>query len=85
MSAAVADYTIEAPLHTKIKKEQEQITLTLIKTKNILRALGDEKKENQFLVGFALETNDEKANALKKMKSKNADMIVLNSLMSMKS
>ena len=80
MSAAVADYTIEAPLHTKIKKEQEQITLTLIKTKDILKALGDIKKENQFLVGFALETNDEKANALKKMHAKNADMIVLNSL-----
>ena len=80
MSAAVADYTIVNPAANKIKKENENLVLELEKTKDILKALGTEKKNGQFLVGFALETNNEKENALKKLASKNADMIVLNSL-----
>ncbi len=80
MSAAVADYT---PVHIaseKIKKKEDAFSLNLIKTKDILKALGGHKKENQVLVGFALETNNEKENALQKLKNKNADLIVLNSL-----
>lgn len=79
MSAAVADYTIANPSSQKIKKSSNTITLELEKTKDILKALG-EKKKNQLLIGFALETENEKKNALIKLKSKNADMIVLNSL-----
>lgn len=80
MSAAVADYTIVNPAANKIKKENENLVLELEKTKDILKSLGTEKKNGQFLVGFALETNNEKENALKKLASKNADMIILNSL-----
>ncbi|MFY8021387.1 MAG: bifunctional phosphopantothenoylcysteine decarboxylase/phosphopantothenate--cysteine ligase CoaBC [Bacteroidia bacterium] len=79
MSAAVADYT---PLHvsdTKIKKQEDQFSIELTKTKDILKFLGD-TKVNQLLVGFALETNNEEENALKKLKNKNLDFIVLNSL-----
>ena len=54
--------------------------LRLTKTKDILKELGLRKKQHQVLVGFALETNNEKANALQKLQSKNADLIVLNSL-----
>lgn len=80
MSAAVADYT---PVHQalqKIKKKDESFTLELKKTKDILKSLGERKKKGQILVGFALETNNEETNALDKLKKKNADMIVLNSL-----
>jgi len=80
LSAAVADYT---PVHTateKIKKKDESLVVELSKTKDILKSLGEQKKKHQVLVGFALETNNEKENALKKLEQKNADMIVLNSL-----
>ena len=80
MAAAVADYTIDQVAEQKIKKTGEQINLTLTKTKDILKSIGEIKKEHQLLVGFALETENEKANALAKLKSKNADFIVLNSL-----
>ncbi len=80
MSAAVADYTIEDPAMEKIKKNGDSMLLALKKTKDILKTLGEIKKENQLLIGFALETNNEKEHALKKLHSKNADMIVLNSL-----
>ncbi len=80
MSAAVADYSPEAPALEKIKKSSGQLVLNLSKTKDILRSLGERKQPGQLLVGFALETNNEKEYALGKMKSKNADMIVLNSL-----
>jgi phosphopantothenoylcysteine decarboxylase/phosphopantothenate--cysteine ligase len=80
MSAAVADYKpIEASTE-KIKKTNEDLTIQLSKTKDILKSLGEQKKNGQLLVGFALETNNERAYALNKMKTKNADMIVLNSL-----
>ena len=80
MSAAVADYSVAEPADQKIKKDSDQLDIKLRKTKDILKTLGEQKKSNQFLVGFALETNDEKAFAMKKLQSKNADMIVLNSL-----
>jgi phosphopantothenoylcysteine decarboxylase/phosphopantothenate--cysteine ligase len=80
LSAAVADYTIESPSEKKIKKSEDEIILKLSKTKDILKTLGELKRPNQLLVGFALETDQEKENALLKLKSKNADFIVLNSL-----
>ncbi|NTS41970.1 bifunctional phosphopantothenoylcysteine decarboxylase/phosphopantothenate--cysteine ligase CoaBC [Flavisolibacter sp. BT320] len=80
MAAAVADYTPAEVAEQKIKKVGEELTLTLRKTKDILAALGQNKQNDQVLVGFALETNNEKEGALKKLAEKNADMIVLNSL-----
>jgi phosphopantothenoylcysteine decarboxylase/phosphopantothenate--cysteine ligase len=80
MAAAVADYTPEIIADNKIKKEENNLTINLKKTNDILKNAGEIKKENQVLVGFALETNNEKENALKKLIEKNADMVVLNSL-----
>lgn len=80
MSAAVADYTPVKTAKEKIKKTENDFAVELTKTQDILKYLGTHKKEHQFLVGFALETNNERENALKKLQSKNADMIVLNSL-----
>ena len=80
MSAAVADYTAAKTEPQKIKKKEDVLVLELRKTKDILAKLGQLKKEHQCLVGFALETNNEKENALQKLASKNADLIVLNSL-----
>jgi phosphopantothenoylcysteine decarboxylase/phosphopantothenate--cysteine ligase len=80
MNAAVADYTPVIISEEKIKKQQATFSVELKKTKDILKHLGEIKKPGQFLVGFALETNNEKEYALKKLESKNADMIVLNSL-----
>lgn len=80
MAAAVADYTPVEVAQQKIKKEGSEITLALKRTKDILAELGKQKKEGQVLVGFALETNNEREGALKKLAEKNADMIVLNSL-----
>jgi phosphopantothenoylcysteine decarboxylase / phosphopantothenate---cysteine ligase len=80
MSAAVADYTPVVQSHEKIKKTGESLTLELVKTKDILKSLGDQKKSGQILVGFALETTNEKEYALRKLENKNADLIVLNSL-----
>ena len=80
MSAAVADYTIEFVSEQKIKKSEDELKLTLTKTKDILKSLGSIKKDHQLLVGFALETENEKANAVSKLHQKNADFIVMNSL-----
>jgi len=80
MSAAVADYKPIEVAAEKIKKTTEDLTIQLSKTKDILKSLGEQKKNGQLLVGFALETNNEREYALKKMQTKNADMIVLNSL-----
>lgn len=80
MSAAVADYTPVNISVEKIKKTGEGLSVELTRTTDILKALGSLKKNGQILVGFALETHNEEANALKKLQSKNADMIVLNSL-----
>jgi phosphopantothenoylcysteine decarboxylase/phosphopantothenate--cysteine ligase len=80
MSAAVADYTPTVTAKEKIKKSTDTFSLELSKTKDILKTLGEKKYNGQLLVGFALETNNEKENAAAKLKSKNADLIVLNSL-----
>jgi phosphopantothenoylcysteine decarboxylase / phosphopantothenate---cysteine ligase len=80
MSAAVSDYTPVSFSKEKIKKNSETFTLELSKTKDILQTLGEKKKAGQILVGFALENKDEVQYAKNKLKSKNADMIVLNSL-----
>lgn len=80
MSAAVADYTPREIAPEKIKKSDDTFTVELTKTKDILKSLGLEKRKGQVLVGFALETTNEKEYALGKLSSKNADMIVLNSL-----
>ena len=80
MSAAVADYTPAKPAKEKIKKGGEYLSVELTKTKDILKYLGTIKTERQVLVGFALETNNEEEYAQRKLKEKNADMIVLNSL-----
>ena len=80
MCAAVADYRPKDAVPEKIKKGANEIEISLVKTIDILAALGKDKKKEQILVGFALETFDEKANAIKKLESKNLDLIVLNSL-----
>ena len=80
MSAAVADYTPVNKAAQKIKKEEGNLTLELTKTKDILKSLGAIKTKNQVLVGFALETTNEREYARKKLAEKNADLIVLNSL-----
>lgn len=80
MSAAVADYTPETVAPEKIKKSDSSLTLPLKKTVDILATLGKQKADNQYLVGFALETENELENAKTKLKNKNADFIVLNSL-----
>lgn len=78
MAAAVADFTPENTKNQKIKKGKSDLSLPLKPTKDILKALG-ENKNNQFLIGFALETENHENNALSKLKNKNADMLVLNS------
>ena len=80
LAAAVADYQPETMANEKIKKDGNTIELKLKRTTDILLSLGKIKQPGQTLVGFALETNNELANAQKKLASKNADMIVLNSL-----
>lgn len=80
MSAAVADYTPDSVSDHKIKKQNESLTLGLTKTKDILLTLGQKKRNGQLLVGFALETHNEKESALGKLNKKNADIVVLNSL-----
>lgn len=80
MSAAVADYTPVETAPEKIKKTSGTLVIELAKTKDILKALGQLKRNGQLLAGFALETANERQYALDKLASKNADLIVLNSL-----
>lgn len=80
LSAAVADYTTVEAAAEKIKKTDSELVIKLKKTPDILLNLGKLKKDHQVLVGFALETQNEEANALKKLSEKNADIIVLNSM-----
>ncbi len=79
-AAAVADFKPHKIESQKIKKDQLMQSITLAPTKDILAEMGSRKRENQYLLGFALETQDEHENALKKLRSKNLDAIVLNSL-----
>jgi phosphopantothenoylcysteine decarboxylase/phosphopantothenate--cysteine ligase len=78
-SAAVADYAPKEVAKEKIKKSDDHLTIELVKNPDILKTMG-EKKTRQFLVGFALETQNEEENAKAKLEKKNLDMIVLNSL-----
>lgn len=80
LSAAVADFTPEHMADVKIKREKDDLTFTLKPTHDIAATLGTMKQENQKLVGFALETNQEHENAERKLTKKNLDFIVLNSL-----
>ena len=80
MAAAVADYRTKSSAEQKIKKTDPQMDLPLVKTVDILSHLGTMKSEKQILCGFALETENEIANATKKLHNKNLDIIVLNSL-----
>ncbi len=82
LSAAVADFRPEIVADQKIKKnpDTDSITLKLVKTDDILKTVGSQKKENQVVVGFALETENGIANAKKKLHTKNIDLIVLNEM-----
>ena len=80
MSAAVADYTPVEVSAQKIKKQGDHLVIALKKTTDILKTLGESKRDNQFLVGFALETEHEEQYAIEKLHKKNLDFIVLNSL-----
>jgi len=80
MAAAVADYKVKNTSSTKIKRTSQNLSIDLVPNKDIAAELGKMKTKDQILCGFALETNDEHANAIKKLKKKNLDFIVLNSL-----
>ncbi|MGC9150684.1 MAG: bifunctional phosphopantothenoylcysteine decarboxylase/phosphopantothenate--cysteine ligase CoaBC [Microbacter sp.] len=80
LAAAVADFTPEMKADQKLKRENNQLLLRLKPTKDIAATLGEQKKEDQILVGFALETEHELENAQAKLRRKKLDIIVLNSL-----
>jgi phosphopantothenoylcysteine decarboxylase/phosphopantothenate--cysteine ligase len=80
LAAAVADFSPETYSDEKIKRKNENLCISLIPTKDIAADLGKLKKKNQVLIGFSLETNNEMENAIIKLKKKNLDFIVLNTL-----
>ena len=80
LTAAVADYRPAEVSEQKIKKSGDEMEIRLVKNPDIAAALGASKKASQYLLGFALETNNEKENALSKLQKKNLNAIVLNSL-----
>lgn len=80
MNAAVADYRPKLVAPEKIKKSPSEFVIELVKTKDILSSLGEMKRDDQVLIGFALETNNEEEHAIAKLRKKNLDFIVLNSL-----
>jgi phosphopantothenoylcysteine decarboxylase/phosphopantothenate--cysteine ligase len=80
LCAAVADFTPTHQASQKLKREKDNLVLELKPTQDIASEIGKIKKPEQFLVGFALETQDEERNAIAKMERKNFDFIVLNSL-----
>ena len=80
LAAAVSDYRPREVADKKIKKKTDELQLDLVKNPDIAASLGAEKKEGQLLIGFALETDNEESNAMGKLKRKNFDFIVLNSL-----
>jgi phosphopantothenoylcysteine decarboxylase/phosphopantothenate--cysteine ligase len=80
LCAAVADFRPSEQYSEKVKRGEDLFAISLVPNKDIAASLGKMKKANQLMIGFALETNDEEANALKKMAKKNLDFIVLNSL-----
>lgn len=80
LAAAVADFRPALVADRKIKRGKDDMVITLCPTHDIAASLGASKKSDQTLVAFALETNDEEANAMRKLEKKNADFVVLNSL-----
>lgn len=80
LAAAVADYRAAEAATQKIKRKGENLTIELVQNPDIAATLGKQKHNRQLLIGFALETNDEEANARDKLEKKNFDLIVLNSL-----
>jgi phosphopantothenoylcysteine decarboxylase/phosphopantothenate--cysteine ligase len=80
MAAAVADYRPATVATEKIKKTAGDLQISLVKNPDILRYCGEHKQPHQLVVGFALETENEESNARAKLTSKNADLMVLNSL-----
>ncbi len=80
LSAAVADYAPKTVANKKIKKSEDTLTIELTRNPDIAKTLGAKKRKDQLLIGFALETDNEEANAKKKLEAKNFDLIVLNSL-----
>ena len=80
LAAAVADFKPQKVASQKIKRGESDVTIKLCPTQDIAEALGKQKRNDQTIVAFALETNDEELNAKKKLEKKNADFIVLNSL-----
>ncbi len=80
MAAAVADYTPLDPAPSKLKKQDDELTIRLRRTPDILAELGAHKRPEQMLVGFAMETDDGLANARRKLEAKNLDWIVLNNV-----
>ena len=80
LCAAVADFTPLETTEQKIKREKDNLALNLVPTCDIASELGKHKTEKQIFIGFALETNNEEVNAINKLKKKNLDLIVLNSL-----
>lgn len=80
LAAAVADFKPQTEASQKIKRGESDMTIKLCPTQDIAEALGKQKRNDQTIVAFALETNDEELNAKKKLEKKNADFIVLNSL-----
>ena len=80
MAAAVADYTPAVTADEKMKKKDDDLSVELVRTKDILKTLGQQKPEGQVLCGFAMETQNLIENATKKLTGKNADMIVANNL-----
>lgn len=79
-AAAVADYTVENISDEKIKKQDNDLSLTLSRTNDILKAAGENKEKNQIICGFSMETSNLIENSEKKLNSKNCDMIIANNL-----
>ncbi len=77
-AAAIADYKPEHMADKKLKKSDDDMSIPLVRTPDVLLGVGSVKRDGQFLVGFAAETNDVEANAIKKIEKKNLDMIVAN-------
>ena len=80
MAAAVADYRPEIVADQKIKKSDEEVTFHFVKNPDILAYIGQHKKDNQVICGFAMETQNLEENARKKLEAKNCDMLIANNL-----
>lgn len=79
-AAAVADYTVPNVSGEKLKKSDDDLSLSLVRTKDILKAVGENKRDNQVICGFSMETSNLVENSKKKLESKNCDMIIANNL-----